>query len=506
MACLKLNIQEQKHTTLKVVYKSLNNKKKSCSSTYPFKSQEQESDLNLIYDHAANIDSIAWTVSGKVKAVYFADNRELRFLYDPNGNRIMKKMLADDGTFTATYYSRDAQGNIMAIYQNTNNEIKLESRTMYAAERLGEQQQLIPNPLQAEAPRMIYTRQLGHKTYQLTDHLGNVRALLSDRKLSDFNGTTLSNFRPEMVGYNNYYPFGMMMPGRNYNAQEYRYGFNGMEKDDEIKGTGNSYDFGARIYDVRLGRWLSIDPLASKYPYASTYNFALNTPIQAVDPDGKVVIFVNGYQGGKAIIKDYFDRTSIVRSIYRVLSTESLTKSDDGYWGNMDDDLMDRIGDHNAVYANASSHALSTASYRYNRGKEAGEVMLKMINDGEIKLQTDEKGKVTETVKIVSHSQGGAYAAGMSKVLTDAGYKVEVEYYFAPKQPGDIPKTSADRRVQYGSDKDMVAPQSPMNGYVEQGGGPSKDGAVDGHMLYNYENVLDVKKGEDGYVAPRKDK
>jgi RHS repeat-associated protein len=51
------------------------------------------------------------------------------------------------------------------------------------------------------------------------------------------------------------------MPGRTFNSSEYRYGFGGHEKDDEIKGEGNSLDFGARIYDPRLGRWLSVDPI-----------------------------------------------------------------------------------------------------------------------------------------------------------------------------------------------------------------------------------------------------
>jgi len=48
-----------------------------------------------------------------------------------------------------------------------------------------------------------------------------------------------------------YYPFGSGQPGRSYTSDSYRYGFNGMEKDDEVKGTGNSLDFGARIYDLR---------------------------------------------------------------------------------------------------------------------------------------------------------------------------------------------------------------------------------------------------------------
>lgn len=61
------------------------------------------------------------------------------------------------------------------------------------------------------------------------------------------------------------------------------------EQLDEIKGSGNSLDFGARIYDSRLGRWLSVDPLAAKYPFASPYNFTLNNPILFIDPDGREV-------------------------------------------------------------------------------------------------------------------------------------------------------------------------------------------------------------------------
>lgn len=70
-------------------------------------------------------------------------------------------------------------------------------------------------------------------------------------------------------------------------SEGYRFGFNGQEKDNEIKGIGNSLDFGARIYDSRLGKWLSTDPLQKKFPFASPYNFVLNNPIELTDPDGK---------------------------------------------------------------------------------------------------------------------------------------------------------------------------------------------------------------------------
>lgn len=52
-----------------------------------------------------------------------------------------------------------------------------------------------------------------------------------------------------IISYNNYYAGGSIMPGRSYNSGDYEYGFNGKRMDSEIKGVGNSYDFGARMYD-----------------------------------------------------------------------------------------------------------------------------------------------------------------------------------------------------------------------------------------------------------------
>ncbi len=76
-------------------------------------------------------------------------------------------------------------------------------------------------------------------------------------------------------------------------GKDYRFGFNGMHKDNEIKGIGNSLDFGARIYDSRLGRWLSLDKKGSKYPMDAPYMFAGNNPICIIDPDGNEKIIVS---------------------------------------------------------------------------------------------------------------------------------------------------------------------------------------------------------------------
>lgn len=64
------------------------------------------------------------------------------------------------------------------------------------------------------------------------------------------------------------------------------YSFNGMEKDDEVKGEGNSYTTEFRQLDTRVGRWLSIDQLASKFPMLTPYQFSSNNPILNVDLDG----------------------------------------------------------------------------------------------------------------------------------------------------------------------------------------------------------------------------
>lgn len=76
------------------------------------------------------------------------------------------------------------------------------------------------------------------------------------------------------------------MFGRNHIHLNYRYGFNGMEKDDEH--TQGKYDFGARIYDARLGRWMGIDPVMQ--PHQTSYSGLDNNPVIYYDPDGKIVV------------------------------------------------------------------------------------------------------------------------------------------------------------------------------------------------------------------------
>ncbi len=89
-------------------------------------------------------------------------------------------------------------------------------------------------------------------------------------------------------------------------TEQYSYGMNGQEKDDEISGSGNDYDFGARIYDSRLGRWLAIDNEFRMYPNYSPYCAFGDNPIHHVDIDGnkfKIYYEVKDEQSGKTKIR-----------------------------------------------------------------------------------------------------------------------------------------------------------------------------------------------------------
>ena len=91
----------------------------------------------------------------------------------------------------------------------------------------------------------------------------------------------------------------MHQPQRNIGptlSSGYSYGFNGMEKDDDVKGSGNSYTTEFRQYDPRVGRWLSLDPLEKKYPGISPYTAMGNNPIFFVDPNGDSLNVSNLYQ------------------------------------------------------------------------------------------------------------------------------------------------------------------------------------------------------------------
>jgi RHS repeat-associated protein len=132
----------------------------------------------------------------------------------------------------------------------------------------------------------LKTHERGLKLYELKNHLGNVISVVSDRLLSTDtdNDHKVNKFEAEIVRYSDYYPFGFEMPDRAAQSVNYRYGFNGMEKDNEVIGDANSYTTEFRTIDVRIGRWWSLDPIT--HEFQSPYCTFDNNPIYYKDPSG----------------------------------------------------------------------------------------------------------------------------------------------------------------------------------------------------------------------------
>jgi len=276
---------------------------------------------NLTKDNAEGITNIEWTVYGKISKITKNDGSVINYTYDASGNRISKAVTKNSITIT-TWYVRDASGNVMSVYEAGDVAVNSGHLTqsevdLYGSSRLGIKKdsidmQNIPSYEIAtlsdgsKAYNYIFTR--GKKFFELSNHLGNVLVTVSDKKLriNDSNDNTTDYYVADVMGANDYYPFGMIMPGRSYTAGNgYRYGFNGKEMDNEVKGTGNQQDYGMRIYDPRVGRFLSVDPISQSYPMLTPYQFASNTPIQAIDLDGleKYYVTYQPHDGKDNIIK-----------------------------------------------------------------------------------------------------------------------------------------------------------------------------------------------------------
>ncbi|WP_199118231.1 RHS repeat-associated core domain-containing protein [Pedobacter sp. ASV28] len=226
---------------------------------------------NLIKDEEANIQSIDWTVYGKIAQIVKTNAAQnISYTYDATGNRVSKTYNG-----STTYYVRDAQGNTLAVYtKQGSNALQWDEQHLYGSSRLG-----FWRPQQDESHKGWIE---GRKSYELSNHLGNVMAVINDNWTS-----TNSVYQPNVLNAQDYYAFGSQMPGRSFNlGGSYRYGFNGKENDNEGKGDGNQQDYGMRLYDPRLGRFLSTDPLTESYPYYTPYLFGGNNPVKFIDLDG----------------------------------------------------------------------------------------------------------------------------------------------------------------------------------------------------------------------------
>ncbi len=127
---------------------------------------------------------------------------------------------------------------------------------------------------------------LGKQIFELSNHLGNVLATITDKKLQvSLNTTSTAYFEADVQTVQDYYAFGMQMPGRTYSiGNQNRFGFQSQEKDNEIAGVGKIYTAQFWQYDSRFGRRWNTDPKPN--PSISNYACFNNNPIFNIDVKG----------------------------------------------------------------------------------------------------------------------------------------------------------------------------------------------------------------------------
>ncbi|MDB5089167.1 MAG: repeat-associated core domain protein [Mucilaginibacter sp.] len=197
---------------------------------------------------------LQYDVTGKITAVYSdaamtAPNLKASYIYDENGNRI--KTINATAT---TYYIYDASGNVLAIYTSTT---------------------AAPTPALAEVPvygngRLgTYFKPGANFVYEIRDNVGSVRVAINRTKVSG---------QADVYTYNDYYPYGTIARS---GGTTYRYDYQGAYAEkDPVTGLNN---FDLRMYDSRIGRWLSVDPAGQ---FASPYEGMGNNPVSGSDPTG----------------------------------------------------------------------------------------------------------------------------------------------------------------------------------------------------------------------------
>ncbi|WP_276482877.1 RHS repeat protein [Paraflavitalea pollutisoli] len=289
---------------------------------------------NLIEDKSEKITSIKWNVYGKITEIKrnpsITDQNTTfwtKYRYDVQGNRIAKMYLWYDKEdrpyinlppgyqLNFTWYVRDAQGNLLTTYSTTSRDtttkdslsrllLQQEDIHLYGSSRLGmfrpDSRNIDDTTSNSKGPGLLFpyygtVHYRGAKQYELANHLGNVLTTISDRRIHVYSGATLpadptiplvAYYEAEKLAAYDYYPFGMVAR-MNDNSGKYRFGFNGKENDNEVKGgIGSQQDYGFRVYDPRIGKFLSVDPLTKSYPELTPYQFASNSPIAGVDLDG----------------------------------------------------------------------------------------------------------------------------------------------------------------------------------------------------------------------------
>ncbi len=214
---------------------------------------------NVISDSRDSVGFILYDIYNHPVEVYDTNGDVIQYGYDANGARVDKQI---GSSYNCYIRGKDGHTDVILLDLSSDNDI---FNTIANGDNIAQ---------------VDWTNQLFSHYYYIKDHLGDVRMIMDE------------SGNPQV--WNNYYPFGKEMPGLNIiNAgPDPRFQFTSKELDAE---TGLYY-FGARYYDAWSGRWMSVDPLASKYPGWSPYNYGTDNPLLLIDINGDSVVTISGQQ------------------------------------------------------------------------------------------------------------------------------------------------------------------------------------------------------------------
>lgn len=212
-----------------------------------------------------------------------------------------------------------------------------------------------------------------------------------------------------------------------------------------------------------VGRWNRLDPYADIYESISPNSYVENNPLVGIDPDGRLVVYVNGFRPG-AYFKWAFhpidsDPIFGVPPPHEWHFPNWYTTDPFNYWGGFSKEWnFTNDGVEEDYFVDGSNHALSSADNRFAKGKKEGETLAQKLKTGEITLEDG------ELIKLVGHSMGAAHAMGMAQGLLDGGIDPSIikVFLFAPHQPNQIRGVDGVEVFQVGRNGDDVSSKGPL--------------------------------------------